>query len=279
MRGARDGVPLAWAVAVALVFSVSFPHAAAAQGAAASPGGDRAKEAVVPGSRDEIPLPQPRPERDTPETGAGAGDEPPAVDLRKNPAALTPERATRAAAALAQAQDCEAELEQRGVAFTVAPTISEGRCGVLRPLEVSKLSSGVTIEPGSRLLCMTVRALDDWVSLDVLPEARRVFPDDTLTTLAGTSTYVCRERSSEAKISEHARGSAVDVSAFVFESGRQIDVHAHDEGSPEDRFQKAARAKACGLFKTVLGPGTDADHANHLHLDMAARTNEATYCE
>ncbi|TIQ63130.1 MAG: extensin family protein, partial [Mesorhizobium sp.] len=36
---------------------------------------------------------------------------------------------------------------------------------------------------------------------------------------------------------------------------------------------------ACGPFKTVLGPGSDADHSLHLHLDLAPRRNGGTFCQ
>ena len=42
-----------------------------------------------------------------------------------------------------------------------------------------------------------------------------------------------------------------------------------------DRIRKAA----CGPFKTVLGPGSDADHATHFHVDLAKRRNGGTFCQ
>ena len=50
----------------------------------------------------------------------------------------------------------------------------------------------------------------------------------------------------------------------------------------ESAFLHEAHAGACGEFTTVLGPGSDAFHYNHLHLDLAmhGRTNTGprTYC-
>jgi len=90
---------------------------------------------------------------------------------------------------------------------------------------------------------------------------------------------VCRPRASEKGISEHARGSAIDIASFVFDKGEEIGVATKPAGSPEAKFQDSIRAAACGPFKTVLGPGTDSDHDTHFHLDIAARNNGATYCK
>ena len=94
------------------------------------------------------------------------------------------------------------------------------------------------------------------------------------------SAYVCRMRASGEKISEHARGNALDISAFVLADGRIVEVREHDETrEPEEkRFLRTIRKAACGPFKTVLGPGTDADHATHFHFDLAERRSGSTYC-
>jgi hypothetical protein len=39
------------------------------------------------------------------------------------------------------------------------------------------------------------------------------------------------------------------------------------------------RKAACGPFKTVLGPGSDADHALHFHFDLAPRRHGGTFCQ
>ncbi|MBO0663338.1 extensin family protein [Jiella sp. MQZ9-1] len=198
--------------------------------------------------------------------------------LRSDVAAITPAITVEAAAALADAKACEAELSQRGVKFTVEPSISEGACGVLRPVAVDKLSSGIAVVPPTKVLCRTALALDQWASDVIVPAAKANFPKAHIDTIRQEGTYVCRPRSSEDRISEHARGSAIDIAGVHLSDGREIDVKARSDDTPEGRFQHGIRAGACGPFKTVLGPGTDADHATHFHLDMAARRNAATYC-
>ncbi len=211
-------------------------------------------------------------------TGSGAPDRAP-DKLKARKATITPAAAVLAAAAIDDAKMCEAELEKRGVLFTIGESISDGACGVLRPVNIERLSSGVAISSGTKLLCRSALALDRWMTESVVPAAKVSFPANRLAEFRHASTYVCRNRASENGISEHARGSAVDIAAFAFKDGTRIGVERHEPGSPEARFQRTVREGACGPFKTVLGPGTDADHATHFHLDIAARRNGSTYCK
>ncbi|KAA0968861.1 hypothetical protein FPY71_14925 [Aureimonas fodinaquatilis] len=275
-----------------------------------------AQEPEATGS--ELPLPSPRPgdeaadpampvappkpaeraeppetaEPDEPAKPAKPKDEPPAAYVppekaRTVPedtapptpdAGVTPTEATEAAAAVLDAETCEAELRQRGAEFSIEASISEEQCGVLRPVLLKKFSSGATIGPDTRMLCRAALALDIWVAESVTSAVEKELDGEKLAAIAQASTYVCRDRASEKQISEHSRGSAVDISSFEFESGKRIEVTAQAPGSQEDKFLAAIRRAACGPFRTVLGPGTDADHTTHFHLDIAARSNNSTYC-
>ena len=92
------------------------------------------------------------------------------------------------------------------------------------------------------------------------------------------SAYVCRSRNGNAKLSEHALGNAIDIASFVLGDGRQVDVKAGAE-QKEQEFLDGLRKAACGPFKTVLGPGSDADHALHFHFDLAKRRSGSTFCQ
>lgn len=81
-------------------------------------------------------------------------------------------------------------------------------------------------------------------------------------------------------LSEHDFGNAIDIMAFEFENGEPLiveprqDQHDRDEG-----FQRAMRGTACLFFATVLGPGTDMMHENHLHLDIKQRGGDWRLCQ
>ena len=236
----------------------------------------------------DVPLPSARPDPPAAPDGNPASPEPVGSEARDTRALgaapnrserpeITPSAAVRAARAVTASLACETILRQRGVEFEVRPSISEDRCGVLRPVAVTKLSSGLTVEPETALWCPTVLALDIWATDTLQPAAETFEADHALTGLRQVSTYVCRDRGSGRKISEHARGSAIDIGAFIFDDGERP-VAPRPTGSDGADFQKAAHDGACGPFSTVLGPGADADHATHFHLDLAARSN-GPFCQ
>jgi hypothetical protein len=52
------------------------------------------------------------------------------------------------------------------------------------------------------------------------------------------------------------------------------------QGLAQNRFLDAVRQSACGAFMTTLGPGSDAAHANHLHVDIQERRSRASrFCQ
>jgi hypothetical protein len=85
---------------------------------------------------------------------------------------------------------------------------------------------------------------------------------------------------SGASISEHAFGNALDVSAFKLASGREVKVRDGWKGMQEERgFLRQIFAAACDRFSTVLGPGADAFHYDHFHLDLARRSSARSICK
>ena len=149
---------------------------------------------------------------------------------------------------------------------------------MLRPVQMTRSSAGIAVEPATQMLCRTALAFDIWVSEGLVPAAESVLDAAPPETIRHASTYVCRPRASESSISEHARGSAIDIASIEWGDRDPIVVEKQAAGSPEDRFLADIRRAACGPFKTVIGPGTDADHSDHFHFDIAARSNDSTYC-
>jgi len=73
-------------------------------------------------------------------------------------------------------------------------------------------------------------------------------------------------------ISEHAFGNAIDVAAFTLADGRTITVKDGWHGSPEEQgFLHDVQGSACDIFTTVLSPGYNAAHYNHIHVDLMRR--------
>ena len=96
--------------------------------------------------------------------------------------------------------------------------------------------------------------------------------------------YQCRGRNGDGsgKLSEHGYGNAVDITLFKLESGRTVNVsEALNPVSPDYAVLKTMRATACEQFSTVLGPGSNAAHAEHFHFDNGLHGKSGTYriCE
>jgi hypothetical protein len=212
------------------------------------------------------PLPPPRPpgiEHGTPSPEPVA-EPPPAT------AELPPE----------EMQACLARLAQSGARAEPAPPIANGACGAKTPLKILTLPSGIEVSPPAIVTCDVAEALAKWAADSVKPEAERHLSDAPTKILIGTS-YECRGRNRQAgaKLSEHAFANAVDLMGFEFRKRRPIPIASRPDESPEAMFLGAVRAQACEHFTTVLGPGSDAAHADHLHLDMRERKRGAKLCQ
>mgnify|MGYP000737151525 CR=1 FL=1 len=178
---------------------------------------------------------------------------------------------------------CEAQLKSLGSVFERnEPIDGPGTCGMSATYQVSEIVRGIALAPDTQMRCATALATARWIDEVVIPAAKVLGDDVRLTGIRQASTYACRNRNSQAdtKISEHAKGNAIDVATFDFEGHDPLSI-APDQrkGSREKSFQMAVRAGACLHFTTVLGPGADAYHDTHLHLDLAKRRGGYRLCQ
>ncbi len=178
---------------------------------------------------------------------------------------------------------CLGDLKEIGAEFKQLEPIrdTEQGCGIEAPVELSVVLPGIKLEPSGTMRCETALALSRWTKEMMLPAAALALPDRKVTAIANTSTYICRNRNSaeNGKISEHARGNAVDISTIAFDKGEPLVMKPRGEdGTPEGAFQRTITAAACLFFRTVLSPGSDATHQDHLHLDVLERKGGYLYC-
>jgi hypothetical protein len=137
-----------------------------------------------------------------------------------------------------------------------------------------------TLTPPATLACPLVSALDRWVSEGVQPAALHWFHQPVVT-IKQISAYSCRDMvgNSTEHISEHAFGNAMDVAAFTLADGRTITVQHGWHGSPEEQgFLHDVQLYACETFTTVLAPGYNAAHYNHIHVDLMRRASGRRPC-
>jgi hypothetical protein len=147
-----------------------------------------------------------------------------------------------------------------------------GVCGLERPLKVSGLLGGrVGVSPAATVGCPLTAALDRWLQASVQPAARRYF-GSRVVEIRQIASYGCRGRNgnSYGNPSEHAFGNALDIAGFRLANGQEIlVVRAWRRGTQRERaFLQDIFAGACGEFYTVLGPGSDRYHYNHIHVDL-----------
>ena len=138
----------------------------------------------------------------------------------------------------------------------------------------------VTLTPTATLACPIVSALDRWVSESVQPAAARWFGAPVIE-IKQISAYSCRGMvgSGGSGVSEHAFGNAIDIAAFTFADGRRVTVQEGWHGSPEEQgFLHDVHLAACDNFTTVLAPGYNAAHYNHIHVDLMRRSSGDRPC-
>ena len=139
----------------------------------------------------------------------------------------------------------------------------------------------VAVKPAATLACPIVSALDRWVASTVQPAAVRWF-GQRVAEIKQISAYSCRgmNGNSHTHISEHAFGNALDIAAFTLTDGRRITVQDGWHGLPEEQgFLRDVQAGACRQFTTVLAPGSNAYHYDHIHLDLMRRASRRLICE
>jgi hypothetical protein len=142
------------------------------------------------------------------------------------------------------------------------------------------VASPATLTPAATLACPLVSALDRWMSDGVQPAAMRWFRSQVVE-IKQISSYSCRGMvgSGGSGISEHAFGNALDIAAFTLADGRRITVQEGWHGTPEEQgFLRDVHLAACDNFSTVLAPGYNAAHYNHIHVDLMRRASGDRPC-
>ena len=139
----------------------------------------------------------------------------------------------------------------------------------------------VSMKPAATLACPIVSALDRWLSDSVQPASMRWF-GVRVVEIKQISAYSCRGMNGNphAHISEHAFGNALDIAAFTLADGRRVTVKSGWRGMPEEQgFLRDVQAAACQQFNTVLAPGSNSHHEDHIHVDLMRRASRRTICQ
>ncbi len=150
-------------------------------------------------------------------------------------------------------------------------------CGIKKGAIKLYEVDGVKLSTPAVMTCDTAKALEKWVDKG-LKKSVRSFGGGAreIKVAAG---YSCRTRNNRpgAKISEHGKGKAIDISAIRLKNGESISVLKDWNNGKKGRMLKKMHKQACGPFGTVLGPNADRYHKDHFHFDTAKHRGGA-YC-
>jgi hypothetical protein len=152
--------------------------------------------------------------------------------------------------------------------------------GPSRGMQVTESVMPVAVSPAATLACPLVSELDRWIATAVQPAAMRWF-GSPVAEIKQISAYSCRGMNGNprANISEHAFGNALDIASFTLADGRKITVKGGWSGLPEEQgFLRDVQGAACDQFTTVLAPGSNVYHYDHIHVDLMRRRDGHRAC-
>ncbi|WP_420134313.1 extensin family protein [Rhodopseudomonas sp.] len=228
--------------------------------------------------RSAIPLPKPRPaSAPQPDDRAAA---PESSGAEPAPAAQPPAQADAKPQPKPPSACRLALTEQIAIAPSIPDINDPGGCGGtdLVRLEAVVLPDGarVALTPAATLRCSMASAVAEWVRADVAPLASAL--QSRLAALDNFDSYECRGRNRVrgAKLSEHGKANAIDIRGLKLASGRLLSLT--DRTSPR-AIRESVRQSVCDRFSTVLGPGSDGYHEDHIHLDLAQRRKDYRMCQ
>jgi hypothetical protein len=175
--------------------------------------------------------------------------------------------------------ECDDRLVGRAEVELMPRLIGPENCGGGDMVELSAvlLAEGrVTINPPAMLTCGMAESVASWLRDEAAPRAAAL--GSALAKIENYDSYECRPRNRVpgAKLSEHSHGFALDVRALHLADGRRLELTDVTVDKP---LRESLRETACHRFTTVLGPGADAHHEGHIHLDVIDRHGGYRICQ
>jgi len=174
---------------------------------------------------------------------------------------------------------CELQLSKLATFKPLPTLVGPGECGatdaVLLDSVILPDQNKVAVSPPATLRCPMAEQIAQWVRDDVAPSVLKF--GSPLRGLDNFDSYECRGRNRVrgAQLSEHGKADALDVRLFKLADGQSLtltDVNVNKD------WREAIKASVCARFSTILGPGSDGSHEEHIHLDLAQRRNNYSYC-
>jgi hypothetical protein len=158
--------------------------------------------------------------------------------------------------------------------------VARGECGIEDGVRLEAVflrdKTRVALTPPAIVRCTFAEAIVQWVREDLASAVRNL--GAPLRSLDNYAAYDCRGRNRivGAKLSEHGKANAIDVRSVKLANG--IVVGLTDPQVGKD-LRLGLRKSTCARFTTVLGPGSDGYHEDHVHVDLAERTSGHRMCQ
>jgi hypothetical protein len=159
--------------------------------------------------------------------------------------------------------------------LAVAPSLpaihGPGGCGAddLVQLEAVVLPnrSRIAVTPPAILRCSLAEAIVQWVRKDLTPLVGSL--GGSLKSIDNYASYDCRGRNrvQGALLSEHGKANALDIRSLKLANGRVV---ALTDVQLSRDFRDSLRKATCARFMTVLGPGSDGFHEDHMLISRNA---------
>ena len=181
-------------------------------------------------------------------------------------------------------EQCKATLTAAGASYKWVGVATEGSCTIGTAVELVSVNNGtdtISFRQKPVMACEFAALLARWTS-EVAGPVIAGHAGARLQVIATGPGIVCRNRAggTKTKLSEHAKGNALDITGFRLSDSRSLQIGGELD-KPEQLALKALRTSACGYFTTVLGPGSNSAHQHHFHFDHAKRGKSYNYriCE
>jgi hypothetical protein len=210
-----------------------------------------------PAAAGNVPMPRPRPAEAT---------------MPQSPQATAPNNEETAS-------ECQKRLRAIAAFTALPPVTGPGECAAEDVVQLDTIllpgKAQVAVTPPAMLRCNLAEAIAKWVREEVAPRVRVL--KGSLRSLDNYASYDCRGRNNVpgAILSEHGKANALDIRSLVLTNGTVVKLTDPDVSK---ELRDGLRKSACARFATVLGPGSDGYHEDHIHVDLAERSNGQHLC-
>jgi len=164
---------------------------------------------------------------------------------------------------------CLARLDDAKIDYRALDTVDapQSWCRVETAVRVTRIAAG--LDKPATMSCALAARLDAF-QRDVLQPLAREELGRRIVRINHLGSFSCRARNGRGdRLSQHGLGRAIDIAGFRLADGSTISV-ADDwpaSGAKRQFLHHLAR-RACRYFSVVLTPDSDADHHDHIHLDI-----------